>query len=318
MKVNASDTIAEIDMTNNGITIVENEPMALHTSWRAGGSARRYVRADSLSALASFISTLPDDEDILWLGLGSNLLVRDGGYDGTVIATQGVMTQLELQDETTVYVGAGVSGAKLARFCKQHNLQGAGFFAGIPGLVGGALAMNAGAFGGETWPLVQEVETLSRKGEIIRRPASDYQYSYRSLEGPIDEWFVSATLKLQQQYDSQQDANTIDVKQYLAKRAATQPTGVASCGSVFRNPAGHYAAQLIESCGLKGKRIGGAVISDKHANFIINEGDATATDIESLIRLIQKTVRQEKGVELQTEVRIVGNAVDSEESGGIT
>ena len=297
----------------DNITLVKNEPMSAHTSWRAGGVARQYVRAESLTALAAFIATLPENEKILWLGLGSNTLVRDGGFDGTVIATQGVMSQLELVDDTTVYVGAGVSSAKLARFCSKHRLTGAEFFAGIPGLVGGALAMNAGAFGGETWPLVVEVETLNRKGEVTKRAASEFAYSYRHVAGPVDEWFVSATLKLKEQAQAKNSAaqsdtsdNSIDIKQLLARRAATQPTGVASCGSVFRNPEGAYAAQLIENCGLKGKRIGGAVISMKHANFVINDKSATASDIESLIRFIQKTVKHECGIQLQAEVKIVG------------
>ena len=292
------------------ITVLTDEPMAKHTSWRAGGHARQFVKAKSLDALAAFIATLPEDEPLLWLGLGSNTLVRDGGFNGTVIATQGVMSQLELLDENTVYVGAGVPGAKLARFCSRHGLVGAEFFAGIPGLVGGALAMNAGAFGGETWPLVVEVETLNRQGKVFRRKANEFKYGYRHVEGPADEWFVSATLRLEKQTADNDSSNnhTIDIKQLLNKRAATQPTGVASCGSVFRNPEGDYAARLIEACGLKGRRIGGAVISEKHANFIINDKDATASDIESLIKLIQVTVEQKYGITLQPEARIVGDA----------
>ena len=297
--------------------IIKNEPMSRHTSWRAGGVARQYVQAESLSALASFLAVLPDDEKLLWLGLGSNTLVRDGGFNGTVIATQGVMSQLAIVDgegldETMVYVGAGVSSAKLARFCSTNRLAGAEFFAGIPGLVGGALAMNAGAFGGETWPLVVAVETINRKGEITKRNANEFEYGYRHVKGPVEEWFVSATLKLKKQ---QLKNNTIDIKQLLAKRAVTQPTGVASCGSVFRNPEGLYAAQLIEDCGLKGKRIGGAVISNKHANFIINDNKATAADIESLITLIQKTVKQQHGILLQTEARIVGEVLAGKKTG---
>lgn len=286
------------------IKIIKNEAMSRHTSWRAGGVAKQYVQAESLEALAAFVGALPEDEDLLWMGLGSNTLVRDAGFNGTVIATQGVMAQLELIDDTTIYVGAGVAGAKLARFCSKNKLEGAEFFAGIPGLLGGALAMNAGAFGGETWPLVMAVETLNRKGEITKRQAGDFKYSYRHVEGPKDEWFVSATLKLTKKDEKD---NTIDIKQLLAKRAFSQPTGVASCGSVFRNPEGYYAAQLIEACGLKGKRIGGAVISEKHANFIINDNDATAADIESLIKLIQETVKNKNDILLQTEVKIVGD-----------
>ncbi len=295
---------------SDGITIKKDEPMSRHTSWRAGGVAKQYIQAESLSALASFVATLPVEEKLLWLGLGSNTLVRDGGFNGTVIATQGLMSQITIAeeglDETTIYAGAGVSSAKLARFCSKNNLAGAEFFAGIPGLLGGALAMNAGAFGGETWPLVVEVETINRKGEITKRSANEFEYGYRHAKGPAEEWFVSATIKLKKQ---QLKNNTVDIKQLLAKRAVTQPTGVASCGSVFRNPDGFFAAQLIEDCGLKGRRIGGAVISIKHANFIINENKATAADIESLITLIQKTVKQQRGILLQTEVRIVGEEI---------
>jgi UDP-N-acetylmuramate dehydrogenase len=301
----------------NDITITANEPMSRHTSWRTGGVARQYVQAQSLAALAEFIATLDENEKILWLGLGSNMLVRDGGFDGTVIVTQGVMTQIELLDDTTVYVGAGVASAKLARFCGKHGLSGAEFFAGIPGLVGGALAMNAGAFGGETWPLVVDVEMLNRKGEITKRSADEFEYGYRSVKAKQDacqdEWFVSATLRLQKQ---QAGSSTIDIKQLLARRAVSQPTGVASCGSVFRNPEGKYAAQLIEDCGLKGRSIGGAVVSGKHANFIINANNATATDIENLIQLIQKTVAEKHGVVLQPEVKIVGESLTVENQVG--
>ena len=300
----------------DSITILEGEPMSAHTSWRAGGIAKRFVQANSLAALCEFIATLPEDEELVWLGLGSNTLIRDGGFKGTVIATQGVMTQLELIDETTVCVGAGVPGAKLAKFCAKHDLSGAEFYAGIPGLVGGALAMNAGAFGGETWPLVVSVETLNRRGEIKKRDASEYRYGYRSIKNvadmdAVDEWFVSATLKLKKKHLADLTGNSIDIKQLLAKRAATQPTGVASCGSVFRNPEGGYAAQLIQDCGLKGKRIGGAVVSQKHANFIINDDNASAQDIESLVNHVQSEVKQKFGINLQHEVRIYGDAKPS-------
>lgn len=224
---------ANRQMTAENIKILENEPMSRHTSWRAGGVAKQYVQADTLDALAIFIATLPKGEPLLWLGLGSNTLVRDGGFNGTVIATQGVMSQLELVADDTVYVGAGVAGAKLARFCSKQKLVGAEFFAGIPGLLGGALAMNAGAWGSETWPLIVEVETMNRKGEINQRKADEFEYSYRHVTGPKEEWFVSATLKLEKKHEKN---NSIEIKQLLAKRAATQPTGVASCGSVFRNP----------------------------------------------------------------------------------
>lgn len=283
-----------------------DEPMAKHTSWRVGGKADRYLIPQDLEDLKTMLRTTHANENLFCLGLGSNLLVRDGGFRGTVIAMQGVTSQLELIDNNTVHVGAGVAGAKLARFCARHHLYGAEFFAGIPGLVGGALAMNAGAFGGETWRHVLSVETINRKGETFQRQASEYTTAYRSVSGPNDEWFIAATMQFSTE---SQSSDVIDIKQLLAKRAASQPVGTANCGSVFTNPQDDHAARLIEQCGLKGKRIGGAVVSEKHANFIINDMQATAADIESLIEFVQNEVQKQTGVVLQTEVRIIGDAV---------
>ncbi len=280
-----------------------DEPMARHTSWRAGGKADRYYLPVDIDDLGVLLQSLPDDEELLWMGLGSNTLVRDGGFHGAVIATQGVMSKLERVDDAVV-VGAGVPSAKLAKFCAREHLTGAEFFAGIPGLVGGALAMNAGAFGGETWRHVVAVETINRQGEIQQRDASEYQVDYRSVIGPKDEWFVSATMNFEQG-DAEQ--STKNIKQLLAKRSETQPTGSANCGSVFRNPETVHAARLIEECGLKGERIGGAVVSEKHANFIINDNSASANDIEALIKYVQQIVAEKCEVELQTEVHIVGD-----------
>ncbi len=280
-----------------------DESMSRHVSWRAGGSAKCYFLPADIEDLSILLASLPADENILWLGLGSNTLVRDAGFDGTVIALQGVMNELERLDDDRVYVGAGVTASKLARYCAKENLVGAEFFAGIPGLVGGALAMNAGAFGGETWRYVASVETIDREGNRHKRNADEYQVGYRSVNGPADEWFIAATFQFEQGDGSTASAN---IRQLLARRAETQPTGAASCGSVFTNPENDHAARLIESCGLKGYRIGGAVVSEKHANFIINDSNASADDIESLIKHIQKTVLKQQGIELQTEVRIVG------------
>jgi len=280
-----------------------DEPMSRHVSWRAGGIAKCYFTPADIEDLSNLLATLPEDEDILWVGLGSNTLVRDAGFDGTVIALQGVLSELERLDNNRVYVGAGVTGSKLARFCAKEHLVGAEFFAGIPGLVGGALAMNAGAFGGETWSHVVSVETIDRDGNVHKRDADEYQVGYRSVSGPADEWFTAAIFQFEQGDGS---AASEAIKQLLARRAETQPMGAASCGSVFTNPDNDHAARLIESCGLKGYRIGGAVVSQKHANFIINDNNASADDIESLIKYVQNTVLNQQGVELQAEVRIVG------------
>ena len=280
-----------------------DEPMSRHVSWRAGGNAKNYYIPADLDDLSQLLASLPDDEDILWVGLGSNTLVREAGYQGTVIALQGIMNELRRLENNRVYAGAGVTGAKLARFCAKQHLLGAEFFAGIPGLVGGALAMNAGAFGGETWRHVVSVETIDRNGDRHERKADEYQVGYRSVIGPADEWFTAAIFQFETGDGS---AASADIKQLLAKRAESQPMGAASCGSVFTNPENDHAARLIEASGLKGYRIGGAVVSEKHANFIINDNNASADDIEALIEHIQRTVLEQQGVKLQTEVRIVG------------
>jgi UDP-N-acetylmuramate dehydrogenase len=282
-----------------------DEPMSRHVSWRAGGKAKCYFVPADLEDLSNMLASLPANEKLLWIGLGSNTLVRDAGFNGTVIALQGVLKELKRLENNRVYAGAGVTGSKLARYCAKENLVGAGFFAGIPGLIGGALAMNAGAFGGETWQHVVSVETIDRKGQRHKRNADEYEVGYRSVKGPADEWFTAAIFQFEQG-DSSTAAQ--DIKQLLAKRAATQPMGAASCGSVFTNPENDHAARLIEACGLKGCRIGGAIVSDKHANFIINDNNASAEDIETLIRHVQKTVFEQQGVELHTEVKIVGGA----------
>ena len=280
-----------------------DEPLARHNTWRVGGAARRYYEPADIDDLAVFLRSLPEDEPIVWLGLGSNLLVRDGGVPGTVIATAGALDELKQIDATTVRAGAGVACNKVARFCARLELVGAEFLAGIPGTMGGALAMNAGAFGGETWPLVKTVETLDRRGVLRRRTPQDFEIAYRSVRGPADEWFVAAELRVQR---GDGEASLARVKELLERRNTTQPIGLPSCGSVFRNPPGDFAARLIEAAGLKGACIGGACVSTKHANFIINTGDATAADIEDLITQVAESVEQLYGVRLLTEVRIVG------------
>lgn len=287
----------------------EQVPMLKHTSWRAGGHARYWYRPVDIDDLGEFLRRLPATEPILWLGLGSNLLVRDGGLGGVVIATHGALSNMVLVAPDQVRVEAGVACAKVARFCARHDLVGAEFFAGIPGTVGGALAMNAGAWGGETWNRVCQVETLDRQGHLHYRSPEEFDIGYRhsQLQDPAaaEEWFVAATLQLE---SGDGEASRHLIRELLERRNQTQPTGVASCGSVFRNPEGDYAARLIETAGLKGLQIGDARVSDKHSNFIINTGRATATDIETLMQKIIHTVVRCHGVTLQPEVRIVGQS----------
>lgn len=278
-------------------------PLKGLTSWRVGGPAERLYRPADLEDLGAFLGSDQVREPLTWLGLGSNLLVRDGGVRGTVIALHGALRDLQRLGARGIRAQAGVPCAKLARFAARCGLTGIEFWAGIPGTVGGALAMNAGAFGGETWERVLRVQTIDRHGRLRERPAGAFQVGYRSVVLPQGEWFVGADLELEPG-DSARALETI--RSLLARRARTQPTGVASCGSVFRNPPGDHAARLIEASGLKGHCVGGACVSDKHANFIVNTGPASAGDIEALIRLIRERVAQLQGVALQPEVRIVG------------
>ncbi len=302
--------------------------MARYTSWRVGGLAKSIYRPADLEDLSVFLGGLPNDEPLFWLGLGSNLLVRDGGIPGTVIATQGMLDGLSVispeaggdtsgnegnkDKKVVIRVEAGVSCAKVARFASRLSLTGVEFLAGIPGTMGGALAMNAGAFGGETWDYVTAVETIDRMGEVRTRGSKEFEIGYRSVRGADNEWFVAAHLQLIKG-EAAQALNRI--KELLDERGNKQPIGLPSCGSVFRNPDNDHAARLIEAVGMKGECIGGACISDKHANFIINTGDATANDIESLISKIMDTVEQKKGVRLVPEVRIVGEVVTEIEKG---
>ncbi len=281
---------------------LENEPMSRHTSWRIGGAADILFRPESMEDLAQFLYNLEADIPVFWLGLGSNLLVRDGGLPGVVIATAGVFTSFEYVGRQVVRVGSSIPCTQLSRHCIRLGLGPSEFFAGIPGTLGGALAMNAGAHGSETWERVRLVRTIDRRGELRERMPADYQIGYRSVSGPDGEWFVETELE----FDPNIDASMDRFKELLLRRKETQPLGLPSCGSVFCNPPDDYAARLIEFCGLKGCRIGSAEVSDKHANFIINRGDATALDVENLILHIHQTVKDVTGIELIPEVRIIG------------
>lgn len=294
--------IAAPEISLRGRLLV-NEPMSRHTSWRVGGPADRfYIPADA-DDLAAFLRTLPVDEPVHWVGLGSNLLVRDGGVRGTVVMTSGALNGLKLVEDGLVYAEAGVTSAKVARFAARHALAGAEFLAGIPGTVGGALAMNAGAFGGETWDVVERVETLDRRGVRRTRRPADYRIGYRAVQAPAHEWFIAVYLRLAR--DERGEARSL-IKRLLTRRGATQPTQLPNAGSVFKNPPGDFAARLIEASGLKGACEGRACVSELHANFIVNTGGATAAEIERLIVRMQAEVEAKHGIRLEPEVRIIG------------
>ena len=305
-----------------------NEPMRRHTSWRVGGPAELYFEPTDEDELAAFLAALPADMPVHIVGLGSNLLVRDGGVRGAVVSTRKLARRIERLDNTRVRANAGVPCATFARQCVRWSLGPAAFFAGIPGTIGGALAMNAGAFGGETWDRVESVETIDRAGVRRVRGRDEYEIGYRHVAltapaarpsegaepgtsgsdrsrsdaGSFSEFFVSGTFR----FEHDESADLSSIREMLDRRAATQPLGVPSCGSVFRNPEGTHAGVLIERAGLKGFSIGGAQVSEKHANFIVNTGGATADDIERLIDAVRRRVAERFGVELVLEAKVIG------------
>jgi UDP-N-acetylmuramate dehydrogenase len=307
----------------------QREPMARHTTWRTGGPADRAYFPVDLPDLAAFLRSVPANEPVYFIGLGSNLLVRDRGMRGTVIFTHWALRAIRLEradhGHGDIHAEAGIASPKVARFAAMHGYRGAEFLAGVPGTVGGALAMNAGCFGGETWKIVEHVVTIDRQGSLRERMPADYEIDYRHVslkakgerrkaEGsqpaapspdPPEEWFVAATFRLP--LGDTQSSRRI-IKGLLQKRLATQPLERPNAGSVFRNPPNGYAARLIEACGLKGRAIGGAQISTKHANFIVNTGAARAVDIEQLIELAERSVSERFGIALEREVRVVGEA----------
>lgn len=313
--------MSEVDVAGAGAPVLRghflhNEPMKKHVSWRAGGIAQRvYIPAD-LEDLTWLVRSVPARESIHMVGLGSNLLVRDGGIAGVVILLHGVLNTLAIESRAhglppappntaLVYAQAGVASPKLARFCANHDLVGGEFWAGIPGTVGGAIAMNAGCYGSETWDKLVQVQTLDREGQLNERLPDEYVTGYRhvALKQAQQEWFIGGWFRLARGDGA---ASRATIRELLKKRIASQPLNLPNAGSVFRNPPGDHAARLIEACGLKGFRIGGAEVSTKHANFIVNVDNATATDIERLIEHVEDTVEARTNVRLIREVRIIG------------
>jgi len=288
--------------TNVRGSVQPNAPLTRFNTWGLSGHAEYLFQPYDLNDLSMFLSEIDSSIPVTYLGLGSNILIRDGGVAGVVIVTHGCLNNMQYLDQAQLYVEAGIACAKVAKFSVLKNLTGVEFMAGIPGTIGGALAMNAGAFGGQTWEHVSSVKVINRTGEIYDRMPQDYQIGYRTVSVPEQEYFVAATLQLSEQ----QPASAVSIKELLQRRSESQPIGKKNCGSVFKNPEHGYAAELIEQCGLKGHVIGGASISDKHANFINNDNQASAEDIEQLINLAQQRVFEKFAVHLEPEVRIIG------------
>ena len=333
-------------------TLTRDESMARHVSWRAGGVATLAFKPADVDDLIAFLQMTPVEEPVYFVGLGSNLLVRDGGFRGTVVFCHGVLDEIQLIERNGVALiqaQAGVAAPKVSRFAARHDLIGAEFMAGIPGTVGGALAMNAGCYGGETWDVVESVTTLDRAGVLRERSAADFEIDYRHVvatdehgrvkedrqspsEPPVSKgggasvltelssssfllhpWFIAARFRFSR---GDGDESRRKIKDFLSLRIATQPLGLPNAGSVFRNPPGDHAARLIEASGLKGYTVGGAQVSMRHANFIVNQGAASAADIEAVIEHVRETVLTEQGVNLMPEVRIIGEAPVIEEAPG--
>ncbi|CAB1276929.1 UDP-N-acetylmuramate dehydrogenase [Candidatus Nitrosacidococcus tergens] len=282
----------------------QHVPMARYTSWRVGGPAKYLYKPKDREDLLAFLKILPKEEPLFWLGLGSNVLVRDCGLPSTVVTTVGTLNNIRRLNDTEIWVESGVTCAKLAKFCMKEGLCGAEFLAGIPGTIGGALTMNAGAFGYEIWELVTSVETVTIGGIIHQRSPKDYKISYRTVYKPKKEWFLAVKLKFVLGNSGKQRISTL-----LRQRNQTQPVHYPSAGSVFRNPINRKAGQLIELSQLKGTSMGNAQISEKHGNFIINKGGATAAHIEYLIQLIINVVSRKQGITLTPEVHIIGSSI---------
>ncbi len=298
----------EAKQTHRGELLMEAN-LAPYTSWRVGGNAEILYRPEDIGDMAEFIAD-NQDKDITVLGAGSNVLIRDGGIKGVVIITAGRLNNVTQSGEL-LRVEAGVSCPGFANICRKNQMIGAEFLAGIPGTIGGAVTMNAGAYGAETWGLIEKIEVVDRHGEILTIGKSDIGYGYRYCDLPQDCYVVAAYMHTNSADIAQVEKSQQRIKTLQKQRSDTQPLDEHNCGSVFKNPEGRHAAKLIEEAGLKGEKVGGAQVSLKHANFIINKGDATAADIEKLIELVRDKVRVFHGVDLQSEIKILGEKLES-------
>ena len=288
-------------MSKQAYNCYYNELLSKHTAWKVGGPADIFFTPQNRDDLSNFLKS-NHGKQITWLGNGTNVLVRDGGIRGAVISTKKSIDKINMETKNSCRVEAGASCMDLALFAEKNQLGPAAFFSGIPGSIGGALTMNAGSFGMETWDLVKEVEVINEKGDISFLEKESFEIAYRAVTFPFRLWFLSCSMFLSSDEETTKD-NLIELRN---QRIKTQPLSEDTCGSVFKNPPGNYAGALIEGSGLKGFRSGSASISEKHANFIVNQGGATAGDIENLINHTRQVVKKNYDIDLQLEVRIMG------------
>jgi len=283
------------------VNCIRNESLSKHTSWKVGGPADIFFIPQNRDELSKFLES-NHGKRITWLGNGTNVLVRDAGIRGVVISTKKSIDKINIETENSCRVETGASCMDLALFAEKNQLGPAAFFSGIPGSVGGALTMNAGSFGHETWDFVESVEVIDESGVIHHLNSKDFKFSYRTVVFPFPLWFLSCLM----QFPAYETTTISELKAMRDQRLKTQPLSEDTCGSVFKNTKDEHAGDLIERAGLKGYKIGGCSISKKHANFIVNEGGATSAEIEELIKHVQNVVKTKFDVDLETEVRIIG------------
>ena len=289
--------------------LLQDEALASRTWLGVGGKADIYCEPADEDDLACLLSLLADDVPITILGAGSNMLVRDGGLDGVVIKLTGAMAEVR-QEGDSIIAGAGASDAELARFAAKAGRAGLSFLVSIPGTIGGGLRMNAGCYGSEFKDVVISARLMARDGTICEMTPQEMGMAYRHSDVSGDMIFLSASFATSA---GDKDAIKAEMKEMLAMRAATQPQGVRTGGSTFANPTGHKAWQLIDNAGCRGKRVGDASMSEKHCNFLINHGAATASDIEQLGCEIAEAVKAHSGISLRWEIKRIGKEQNAED-----
>lgn len=287
----------------NSISVIENEPLSKHTSFKIGGPARYFASVDSVDKLSILIKFLNSSKiSYFILGNGSNILMPDNGYNGVVVKLSGEFENLDVS-ENTIEIGAAATLKKLTLAAKENSFTGLEFAYGIPGSVGGAVYMNAGAYDGEIKDVLSEVSAMDKEGNVKIFSLEESELSYRSsLFQKNNMVILSAKFSLEK---GDLKEITDKMNTLLEKRKSKQPLEYPSAGSTFKRPEGYFAAALIEECGLKGESVGGAEVSVKHSGFIINKKGATAKDVLSLIRRVKDVVYEKKGVVLEPEIKII-------------
>ena len=284
-------------------TVWENEPMSKHTSFKIGGPAKLFVSPADSNTLSELITNCKNyDIPTVYFGNGSNILFNDYGFDGVVISTSR-MTEISLQDENIIECGSGVKNSVLCQFALENSLSGFEFLWGIPGTVGGAAFMNAGAYGGEIKDVIVGCEYITADGEIKEMSSDEMDLSYRHSIFSENGGIITK-VRLRGRLDNKEVIREL-MDELMDRRRTKQPLEFPSAGSVFKRPEGYFAAALIEECGLKGESVGGAQVSEKHSGFIINTGNATASDVKQLVEIIKETVFMQKGVQLECEIRVI-------------